>query len=111
MANASATFSRYVMVDSNEFALAHAVAIIGPISTTIDATQKSFRFYGEGIYEEPACNSKILTHGVTVIGYNDDYWKVKNSWSTDWGEQGYIKIARNKDNMCGIASQAFYPVV
>ena len=39
------------------------------------------------------------------------YFLVKNSWSTAWGDGGYIKMARDKDNHCGIASYAVYPKV
>lgn len=59
-----------------------------------------------------------LDHGVVVVGYGSengvDYWLVRNSWGTNWGEDGYFKIERNvkstSTGKCGIAMEASYPV-
>jgi cathepsin L len=99
----------------DETALMKAVATMGPVSIAIDASQESFQFYAKGVYHEPACSSKDLDHGVLIVGYGtesgEDYWLVKNSWGTTWGDNGYIKMARNKGNQCGVASAASYPLV
>lgn len=73
-------------------------------------------FFIVGVYYEENCSSVNLDHGVLVVGYGttvdgDDYWLVKNSWGEKWGDDGYIKMARNRDNNCGIASSASYPLV
>lgn len=100
----------------DEMALTAAVALMGPISVAIDASQSSFQFYSKGIYSDAKCSSVELDHGVAIVGYgsmgqNKDYYIVKNSWGTSWGDQGYILIARNRNNMCGIATSASYPIV
>lgn len=117
----SATCDGFVDIpEGNETALQEALAFQGPVSVAIDASQESFQFYVSGVYMDPKCSSDDLDHGVLAVGYgiaNDpvkgqqEYYIVKNSWSAAWGDKGYIKIARNKKNMCGISSAASYPVV
>ncbi|KAN0009253.1 hypothetical protein ACTFIU_006528 [Dictyostelium citrinum] len=70
--------------------------------------------YSRGIYDDPACNPNKLTHAILLVGYGVEngrvYYKVKNSWGTGWGEDGFMRIAKGK-NMCGIANMASYPVL
>ena len=111
-----ATVSSYVQIPSTENALLEAVATVGPISVAIDASHYSYQLYQSGIYYEPLCSSSTLDHAVLVVGYGtqneQDYWLVKNSWgSEDWGMDGYMMMARNMNNNCGIATFASYPTV
>jgi len=113
-ADVGATISSYRDVASgNEADLATAVDK-QPVSVAIDASHTSFQLYSSGVYYEPACSSSQLDHGVLAVGYgtdgSSDFWYVKNSWGTSWGQSGYIWMSRNRNNNCGIATAASYPI-
>jgi C1A family cysteine protease len=85
----------------------------GPVSIAVEADQTVFQFYSGGVLDDPSCGES-LDHAVLVVGYGTDqgkdYWIVKNSWGSTWGEKGYIRIVRNK-GMCGIGqvqSRSYY---
>jgi len=115
-ADIGATVAGYTDIpEGDEAALTQAIATVGPISVAIDASHFSFQLYHTGVYYEKRCSSTRLDHGVLAVGYGtedgqDFYW-VKNSWGVSWGQKGYIKMARGRQNNCGIATQASYPLV
>jgi len=77
-----------------------------PVSVAIEADQSVFQRYSGGVITT-GCGSN-LDHGVTAVGYNSDYFIVKNSWGTSWGNDGYVNIAGSQ---CGITTSASYPTV
>jgi cathepsin L len=114
--NVGATLSSFTDVRSgDENALMNAVGST-PVSVAIDASNESFQLYQSGVYNEPACSSTQLDHGVLSVGYDTTsdgvaYWIVKNSWGASWGQAGYIWMSRNANNQCGIATAASYPTI
>ncbi|CAJ1978781.1 unnamed protein product [Sphenostylis stenocarpa] len=101
---------------NSEKALLKAVAH-QPVSAYVEAGGSAFQFYSSGIFTGK-CGTDT-DHSVTVVGYGEagdgtKYWLVKNSWGTEWGEKGYIRMKRDihaKEGLCGIATSALYPTV
>ncbi|XP_028280508.1 cathepsin S, ortholog2, tandem duplicate 1 [Parambassis ranga] len=111
----AANCSQYSFLpEGDEQALKQAIATIGPVSVAIDARRPRFTFYRSGVYDDPSC-SQTVNHGVLAVGYGtldgQDYWLVKNSWGVSFGDQGYIRMARNKGDQCGIALYGCYPIM
>lgn len=118
-ADAEPTFSGCWDVEpNNQVALKMAVAT-NPVSVAIEADTRYFQSYSSGVLTSAASCGTNLDHGVLIVGYgtedNEDYWLVKNSWASTWGEDGYIKIGRSDSTddagVCGIAMQPSFPSV
>ena len=111
----------------DEAALRQAVATIGPVAVTVDASVREFQFYSSGIFALPSCRRYHVSHGMLLVGYdmaeesatNPDkgsakttpsYWILKNSLGDGWGEEGFMKLVAGR-NQCGISSLASFAVV
>ena len=103
---------------NDQISLKGAVAM-QPVSVAIDAGSMYFQSYSSGVLTDKTKCGTSLNHGVLAVGYGEEngnkYWLVKNSWSTQWGDKGYVKIGRsesaNDAGVCGIAMQPSFPTV
>eukprot|EP01064_Diplonema_japonicum_P037856 TRINITY_DN8_c0_g1_i10.p1 TRINITY_DN8_c0_g1~~TRINITY_DN8_c0_g1_i10.p1 ORF type:complete len:778 (+),score=266.13 TRINITY_DN8_c0_g1_i10:57-2390(+) len=95
----------YYAVNNSEDAMAAALVKYGPVSITVDAMTQLWWPYTGGIMT--GCCNHEPDHAVLLVGYGVDqgtkYWLIKNSWGTDWGEDGYLRLERGS-NQCGITS-------
>lgn len=118
------TVTKFVDVEPNSDVAMMTVLSERPVSIAIEADQRDFQLYKSGVFTGD-CGA-TLDHGVLVVGYGSegtqDYYKVKNSWGTGWGDKGYIKLGRGTDpvtgkpynkgsGQCGILMEASYPVL
>ena len=77
----------------------------GVLSIGLGACNKFFRHYKSGIFDNTKCPGNV-DHAVAMVGWGTlsgtDYWIIRNSWGTKWGDNGYIKIAAIEgDGICG----------
>jgi len=88
-----------------------------PVSIAIEADKSVFQMYRGGVLSG-ACGTQ-LDHGVLLVGYGTEngqqYWLMKNSWGTSWGEEGFGKLLRGGQSgsagECGIQMNPSFPVV
>ena len=96
----------------DENKLQETIANIGPLSVSLYVSN-NFQSYSSGVFKDTNCNLKFPNHAVALVGYDTDsngnqYYILRNQWGTSWGMNGYMYFARNNNNMCGIADNAFY---
>jgi len=96
----------YTMVEKGADNLERALNN-GPVSVCLAAM--SFQFYFGGVLR--LCPGQ-MDHCVQAVGYTQDYWIVRNSWGTRWGEKGFIRIARKNlfgHDLCKITQHVTFP--
>ncbi len=106
-------------ISANELQLTYALSQ-RVMSIAVQADGRSFQLYSSGVYDDANCYQGQLDHAVNLVGYGHDsssgkdYWILRNSWSTTYGEQGYMRIFRNSvasstTGICGLAMMTDYP--
>ena len=110
-AKAVASLSSYVKVNwGDEEDLKQKIANYGVASVSIDAAGGGILDYSGGIIDPPFCTVSLLNHALGCVGYGAEggtgYWILKNTWGTQWGEGGYMRLIRKGVNRCGVASLA-----
>lgn len=103
--------TKYVDVKSGDENAMLQATLVNSLAVGICASDKQFQLYSSGVLDFNCCTD--TNHAVVVEGFssenNKDYWLVRNSWGTSWGDKGYVKMVRGK-NLCTIASMTSYPV-
>ncbi|EDL33137.1 cathepsin W preproprotein [Mus musculus] len=117
----------FTMLSNNEQAIAHYLAVHGPITVTIN--MKLLQHYQKGVIKATpsSCDPRQVDHSVLLVGFGKEkegmqtgtvlshsrkrrhsspYWILKNSWGAHWGEKGYFRLYRG-NNTCGVTKYPF----
>jgi cathepsin L len=103
--NPVAQLTDYAVLESNDYdSVMNAIALIGPLAINVDAS--NWHFYEYGVFNGCNQTNPDINHVVQLVGYGVDpqyggYWLVRNSWSPAWGEDGYIRLYRSSQTVCG----------
>lgn len=97
----------------NEVTLAKMVAK-GPVAASISTDV--IDSYTKGIHDTKCKKETKTRYSVLIVGYGTDphegdYWLLRTSLGDKWGEAGYLRLGRNRGNLCNIADNAAYPVI
>ena len=95
-------------VQQNSVSALKAAVAHAPVAVSIEADKQIFLSYKSGVFDSTDCGTQ-LDHAVLLVGYGTDdatgkdYWIMKNSWNTSWGEQGYMRMAIvDGQGTCGV---------
>merc|ERR1712179_428866 len=88
---------------NNQEAVMNHLATVGPLAVNVDASR--WAYYTGGIFDGCDFNENIkINHVVQLVGYTEEAWIIRNSWTDGWGEDGYIRLAKTPEAECGTDS-------
>jgi len=105
-AQEKAFITAWQQISTDETQIAASLQQYGPLSIGINANTMQFYSGGVSNPSKLLCNPAALDHGVAIVGFGtdgDDYWTIRNSWGSSWGEAGYIRMIRGT-GACGLNS-------
>eukprot|EP01039_Chlorochromonas_danica_P008329 gene8330-9182_t len=106
------TPKKYIDVQPKDVDALKSAVAQQPVAIAIEADQLAFQFYRGGVLTG-RCGQN-LDHGVLLVGYGTlngiDFWKIKNSWGSTWGDKGFVLIERSSADKCGVLDAPSYPI-
>ena len=111
----SVSVADYTAVTADSPSQMKAALVQQPLAVAIEADQMVFQTYSSGVLTSDAGCGYNLDHAVLAVGYGtdssgQDYWLIKNSWDTTWGDQGYIKLGMDSTKgACGVQMEPEFP--
>ncbi|KAF6203775.1 hypothetical protein GE061_002110 [Apolygus lucorum] len=91
-----------VLPARDEEALKAALVAVGPISVSLNASPYTFQLYHSGVYDDPDCPDDTLNHAMLLVGYTKNSWIIKNWWTDQWGEKGYMHLRKGRNRLVGM---------
>jgi len=75
-----------------------------PVIVGIAANSQDFQLYSSGVFDGDC--GETMDHAITVVGFTDTYWLIRNSWGEGWGEQGFMRMGREAAKRCKLLDAA-----
>ncbi|RLN91631.1 hypothetical protein BBJ28_00017388 [Nothophytophthora sp. Chile5] len=99
----------YVQIDAGDESGLISAVQTHPVVVAVASSNNAWKQYQGGVIS--SCETTTVDHAVLVVGYDATTLKIKNSWSTDWGEDGYVRMSRstNGNGVCEVLSDMSHP--
>lgn len=104
----------YLSFNGNDCSFLQNLLMLRPVIVSLDGNNFYWQFYSSGVLNYCGENNN-LNHGVQVVGVKSfsngsEWWIAKNSWGTDWGQKGFIRLDKKQreGNICKICSYIYH---